>query len=312
MDTIIIGVSLAILTAAVWGSTVFLFKSVLKTESLLTSNLIRSLAATIFVFVIVIVTGGVNTLAILFSPSIFLLIVFSTFTQIFAEITYFFSLRITNASVVQAVSSCSPLFLTILVFFSNIEPVSGLMVLGTCFIVLGVFLITQSKEEGNGNDQQEKKDLVIGIILSIITAFLWALGFFALRLVYVFPSINTNSLAGVRLATLTMFAAGCWISVFLFNSFQKDNSKTTIPQKSISAKNIGILSIGGILTWGIGSIAFYESIRLIGAAKATPISSANPLVTVIIGLALFKEELNKIQLLGIFFIIIGSIAIPIG
>ncbi len=312
MDDIFIGVLLAIFTASIWGSAVFLFKSVLKTESLVTSNLIRSVAATIFVFVIVIVTGGLNTLTILFSQSIFFLIVFSTFTQIFAEITYFFSLRITKASIVQAVSSSTPLFLTILVFLTGIEPISGLMIIGTSFIILGVILITRSKEEGKGNNKQEKKDLLIGILLSIITAFLWALGFFALRLVYVFPSINTNSLAAVRLATLTMFAASCWVSVLVFNSFQNNDSKKVISKKSISAKNIGILSLGGILTWGIGSIAFYESIRLIGAAKATPISSVNPLFTVIIGLVLFKDELNKIQLLGLIFTIVGSIAISIG
>lgn len=312
MDNIIVGVLLAIFAASIWGSAVFLFKSVLKTESLVTSNLIRSLAATIFVFIIVIVTGGMNTLTILLSPSIFLLIVFSTFTQIFAEVAYFFSLRITKASIVQAVSASTPLFLTILIFLTNIEPISGLMVLGTGFIILGVFLITRSKEEGNGNEQQEKKDLIIGISLSIITAFLWALGFYALRLVYNYPSINTNSLAAVRLATLTMFAAGCWISFLVFKSFQNNDSKKGFPQKSISAKNIGILSLGGILTWGIGSIAFYESIRLIGAAKATPISAANPIFTVIIGLVLFKEELSKIQLLGLIFTIVGSIAISIG
>jgi uncharacterized membrane protein len=50
---------------------------------------------------------------------------------------------------------------------------------------------------------------------------------------------------------------------------------------------------------------------LIEASLATPISSINPLIAVIIGILVLKEKLNPIQAMGILLIVLGSITISI-
>ncbi|MHA2298450.1 MAG: EamA family transporter [Candidatus Hodarchaeales archaeon] len=60
-----------------------------------------------------------------------------------------------------------------------------------------------------------------------------------------------------------------------------------------------------------GSVSFFLSIDLIEASLATPISSINPLIAVIIGILVLKEKLNPIQAMGILLIVLGSITISI-
>ena len=72
-----------------------------------------------------------------------------------------------------------------------------------------------------------------------------------------------------------------------------------------------VFGIGGILSWGIGAISFFTSIELIGAARATPISSINPLFSVILGILVLKEKLKPLQAIGIMLIIFGSIFVSL-
>jgi DME family drug/metabolite transporter len=82
-------------------------------------------------------------------------------------------------------------------------------------------------------------------------------------------------------------------------------------KESISKRDVLVFGLTGILSWGIGAVIFFSSIELIGASRATPISSINPIIAVILGVVFLKEKFSSLQGLGILLVCLGSIAISI-
>ncbi|MCB8814427.1 DMT family transporter [Desulfosporosinus shakirovi] len=69
------------------------------------------------------------------------------------------------------------------------------------------------------------------------------------------------------------------------------------------------LGIGGIILFStiIAMLTFFEGIKRIGATSASIISTSEPLMTVILAVILFNEQLTPMQALGGGFVIIGGI-----
>ncbi|MCO1602550.1 EamA family transporter [Desulfosporosinus nitroreducens] len=69
------------------------------------------------------------------------------------------------------------------------------------------------------------------------------------------------------------------------------------------------LGIGGIILFStiIAMLTFFEGIKRIGATSASIISTSEPLMTVILAVILFNEQLTPVQAVGGGFVIIGGI-----
>jgi len=132
---------------------------------------------------------------------------------------------------------------------------------------------------------------------------------------------------GVILALSAAFVYSIYI--LIGNKVLKTTSalvSTTIISTSaaLTYALIGLLSIGG-LTWnlpwgtwlGIGGMAlfstviamltFFEGIKRIGPTSATIISMTEPLMTVVLALILFDENLTLLQGIGGIFVVMGGI-----
>ena len=83
-----------------------------------------------------------------------------------------------------------------------------------------------------------------------------------------------------------------WVGFFFYEKRVPPRSQP-LATTEITKKNIITLGVSGILSWGIGGVAFFQAIQLIGASRATPISSINPLVGSLLGFAFLKEQIRK-------------------
>jgi DME family drug/metabolite transporter len=190
----------------------------------------------------------------------------------------------------------------------GIENVTLLVIIGTAVLIIGMGMIAQQNNNTTSLNKQDNHDLRIGLGMSVLAALSWGFAIFTLTILLDIPGVDAFSLATIRFAILTGFIGLLWLVKTVYESKQ---DKRVFSSSFISRKDVFALGIGGILSWGIGGVSFFLSIDMIEASRATPISSINPLIAVIIGILVLKEKINPIQAIGILLIVLGSITITI-
>lgn len=70
-------------------------------------------------------------------------------------------------------------------------------------------------------------------------------------------------------------------------------------------------ALAGIINFALGRTWAYRSIQLLGATRSNMVTSLNPIVTIILAIALLHESVTPIQLLGILFSLSGPLLILI-
>ena len=61
----------------------------------------------------------------------------------------------------------------------------------------------------------------------------------------------------------------------------------------------------------IGGLLFGICINTLPVSVVTPITAASPFITVLLARAIHKEKLNRLQIVGVTFVIVGSIAVSL-
>lgn len=303
------GILLALLAAFCWGLGASLYKIVIKTEhSLFLTIAIRGSIAVPFIAIVTFFVNGFTTTGILFSQEVLpILIVSSLFVSI-GDLSFFGSLQRMDVSKAMPISSIYPLFTAIWLVIFGLEVISSIILVGIIILIIGLgFLAQQEKDESTNSEVRQ--DIQAGIGLAVTAAVFWSLGVYSLRVLLDFPEIDVYSLATVRFGMLTSLFVILWGINSIYNYSQGKDDPASLTH--ITMKVGIVFGIGGILSWGIGAISFFTSIEMIGAARATPISSINPLVSVIIGILVLKEKLTSLQAIGILLIIFGSIFVSL-
>ncbi|UCG03913.1 MAG: DMT family transporter [Candidatus Heimdallarchaeota archaeon] len=309
IDNQTIGVLFALLAAVCWGLGASLYKIVIKTEhSLFLTIAIRGAIAVPFIAVVTFFVNGFASLGILFSPEVLpILLISSAFVSI-GDLSFFGSLQRMDVSKAMPIASIYPLFTAILLIIFGLETITSIVLIGIIILILGLGFLSQQEKENSADSKSEEK-LKVGLALAVIAAIFWSFGIYTLRLLLDFPEVDVYSLATVRFGLLTSIFIIIWGINTTYNyKIGKDDPASL---EHITKKVGLVFGIGGILSWGIGAISFFSSIELIGAARATPISSINPLISVIIGIAVLKEKLKPLQAIGILLMIFGSIFVSL-
>ncbi|MFW9905074.1 MAG: DMT family transporter [Candidatus Thorarchaeota archaeon] len=307
VDNQTIGVLLALLAAACWGLGASLYKIVIKTEhSLFLTIAIRGSIAVPFIAIVTFFVNGFASVGILLSREVFPILFFSSIFVSVGDLSFFGSLQRMDVSKAMPIASIYPLFTAMWLIIFGLEIVSNAVIIGMIVLVGGLGFMSQQEKIADSDVKDRGR---IGIVLAVTAAVFWSLGVYSLRLLLDFPQVDVYSLATVRFGLLTGFFIILWSINTIYSYTQGKNDPASLMHMT---PKVGIVfGIGGILSWGIGAISFFTSIELIGAARATPISSINPLVSVIIGILVLKEKLKPLQAIGIMLIIIGSIFVSL-
>ncbi|MFX0123895.1 MAG: DMT family transporter [Candidatus Hodarchaeota archaeon] len=303
-----LGILLALFAALCWGLGASLYKIVLKSEhSLFLTIAIRGSIAVPFIALVTFFVNGFSSLGMLLSIEVFPILVISSIFVGVGDLSFFGSLQRIDISKAIPVASIYPLFTAILLIIFGLETISLDVMIGIIILIIGLGFLAQ--EEKETTISQSGKYIKKGFSLAVIAAIFWSFGIYTLRLLLDFPEVDVYSLATLRFGILTLIFIVLW-SINTVYQYQKGNEDPA--SLSHITKRVSIVfGIGGIISWGIGAISFFSSIEMIGAARATPISSINPLISVIIGIFVLKEKLTPLQAVGILLIIFGSIFVSI-
>ncbi len=312
IDEQILGIMLTLLAAFAWGSAAALNKFILKPEhSLIVTMTIRGVFTVPFLVIITFFINRFESLEVLFYPEIFPILILSVLFVGIGDLSFFGSLQRIDVSKTQPIAAIYPLFTAVLLVLSGLEDVTIDVLLGTIVLIVGIGLLAQqtSSTSSSNPTRQKERDMKVGFILAILAAIFWSFAIFTIRIILDHPEIDVYSMVTIRFAILTLFFIILWI----INTINRQQAGKEDPSfiSIMDRKILTGLGLGGIISWGIGGVSFFLAIEMIGAARATPISSINPLISVGIGILVLKERLTIIQAIGILLIFFGIIIISI-
>jgi transporter family protein len=134
---------------------------------------------------------------------------------------------------------------------------------------------------------------------AILTAFIW--GF--VPILEKMGLANTNPMAGVFYRCLGILIGFISLGFFIFK-----------PEdiRAVDVRSIFYLVVAGFLASFLAQLTFYQGLKLGEVSKVVPISASYPLITFILGILLFRENLTLMKFLGVFSVVVGIWAIKAG
>jgi DME family drug/metabolite transporter len=303
------GILLAFSAAVCWGSAGVLYKSAIKSDhSLFLSIVYRGMIAVPFLAILTVLTTGFEALTILFQPHVLPILLLSSLFVTLGDLFFFASLQRIDVSKSQPVAAIYPLFTIILLIFFGMEQVSLFVIVATIILIVGIGLVSQKNGSSPELSKSQSSEITRGLILSIVAAIFWSFGILSLDILLDIPGVDVFSLATIRFGILTILMALSWL---VFDKYHLQSRKKPRSFSPITKRDILIFGITGILSWGLGAVTFFTSIELIGTSRATPISSINPVIAVILGIVFLKEKFSPLQAFGILLVCLSTILISI-
>ena len=290
-----VGIALSILAAISWSLAAVLYKIGLKEEhsDVIVANGIRAISALLFIFLATIFLGNMNEINKLTIWLLLLVVVNVSVGILLGDCLFFIALRDAGVAIGYPVAYTYSLFVSIFAYFFLQEPVNIWTFISAIIIILGIFLLFFKAEKS------ESKHMVKGLIAAILAAMCWGISIPILKILLL--NIEPFFLNLVRLIVLNIIV---WLLIL-----SKKGKRRKV--RSLGRSSLIVLLTGGIFGIGIGAILFLFSINLIGAAKSTIITSSSPLFSTIFGVAVLKEKLDKLRILGIAIIILGIYTLTI-
>jgi len=316
-----VGIVLSFTAACAWGSSLVIFKVGVRNTDPLNATYIKGLIAIPLLVLIAFLSFGSSSLLQIFKPPNHYWLIGAVITIALGDFFSLFALKKINVSISQPITAIYPLVTNLVLLFTGKEFINWLIIVGTLIITTGVIIVSyfsQKDEEVNTNDNsleekeslqeegnENRRNMISGIILSLLAAIFWGLTIFFTKLILDDPQVEIVSMMAVRNGLMVVLAFIFALSRALIK--RKENGFDIFAPK----KDALFLSIGGALAWCVGGISFFTAVRKIGAGISTPLSSISPLIVLFLGVFLLKEKMTKKQLIGILFIFAGSLLLSL-
>ena len=202
-------------------------------------------------------------------------------------------LQMGPVSIVAAITASNPLIVFLIRYASGSEP-TLLQWLSTLVVISGAILVSFSANSFQESLGLTKKQIKESVIISFMASITLALGL-------IFSQEATNTLEPLETVIYIRFFSLLGISSILL--FTK--SKITLTKKAIP-----ILFFQGILETS-GYFCLVSAYIFDKASIAVVISSGFGLVTIILARLILKEQISKLQSVGIFLTFLGVFGLTI-
>ena len=277
----------AILSAGFAGLTSILAKcGIKKTDSDLATAL-RTIVVLAFSWIMVLVVGSVNTITTI-EPNSLIFLILSGLATGASWICYFKALSVGDINKVVPIDKSSTI-LTVLLAIVCFGETSNLAVklIATAILAVGIFLMVEKKQ---ADRKSERRSWMIYAILSAVFAALTSV----LAKVGI-SGVESNLGTAIRTGVVLVMA---WIIVFARGK-QKEI-------KYIDKKELLFIALSGIAT-GASWLCYYYAVQNGVLSVVVPIDKLSILVTVVFSYFVFREKLSKKALVGLCFMVIGTL-----
>lgn len=278
------GEILALSAALMWATSSLLYRHGMERLSPKVVNTVRAVSATLFLFILLSVFGRTRE-AFTLPPTIYLYaLIASVFGLSLGDIFYLYAIKTIGISRAIPIASSTPWIVAVLSVIFLGEKVTASIILGIFLIFCGIYLI---REKDQGGTRQNW-----GVLFALGAAGSWAL--------YVLASkIALMETDPVVFNTVRMSFFALTYIVIMIPSRQKKDVFL------VKSKEWWYVLIGAILDLGGGALAFYFSLTLIEASRATPLSSLSPVFATIFAFLFAKEKVSPRLAAGIALCLAG-------
>ena len=282
-----LGEALSIAGALSWAASTVLLAETLKDIDPLSVNTLKTLFAVLSTLPIALVMGELQNL-----PNLsFYGFLFVTLAAIIGfgvgDTLLFKSINLIGVSRSYTIAYTYPLFTIVFAVLFLAEPFLLKYLLGTAVIFIGVVGVSVN------NNAEVNRENYRGLLAALATAILWAIG-------TILVALGLNEMSTI-LANTVRFPL-LFIFLLPISRFWRKKLRLT-------RRDWIFLATSGILGMTLGGIAFLFSVQLIGASRATSLSSSSPVLVSLMSSFFLKEKVtwriiasSIMVVLGIYFL----------
>lgn len=283
-----LGEALSIAGALSWAASTVLLAETLKDIDPLSVNTLKTLFAVLSMLPIALIMGELENLPEL-SVYGFLFVSLAAIIGFgIADTLLFKSINLIGVSRSYTIANTYPLFTMVFAVLFLSEPFLLTYLLGTVMIFIGIVGVSVN------NNTEVKREKSEGLLAALATAVLWAIATILIALGL--KEMSTILANTVRFPLLFIF-------LLLISRFWRRKLRLTM-------KDWIFLATSGILGMTLGGIAFLFSVQLIGASRATSLSSSSPVLASLMSSFFLKEKVtwrviasSIMVVLGVYFLI---------
>lgn len=278
---------LALLAALFASVTAILAKVGIENVNSNLATAIRTIVVLIMAFLIVIITGQLDTIPQISSSALWY-ILFSGLATGFSWLFFFKALAIGDVSKVVPIDKSSVVLTIIFSILVLGEPAEPLVLTGGAIIAIGTFILIGKNEEKKRFSGSQRYILyaIIGAVIAALTSILAKIGM---------EDVDSNVATFLRTIVILLFA---WTIVF----FQGTHKKL----KDISKKGYLFLVLSGVAT-GLSWLCYFAAIAMGKVSIVAPIDKFSVVITMILSFTILKEKAAKHTIIGGTVITIGTI-----
>lgn len=266
-----------------------------KTNSYLVTAL-RTVIVVLFAWLMVLVAGSFESIAEI-SGKTFLFLILSGLATGASWICYFKALQMGDVNKVVSIDKSSTILTMLFAFLLLKEGLSIIKVLAMALMGTGTYLMLgRQHQKPNASDGKPEKNgawliyALLSAVFASLTAILGKVGI---------AGVESNLGTAIRTLVVLIMA---WLMVFGLNK-QKEI-------KNIERRSWIFILLSG-LTTGLSWLCYYRALQDGPAGVVVPIDKLSILVTVFFSYFVLKEKLKKKAVLGLIFIVVGTLALLI-
>lgn len=277
----------AILSAFFAGVTAILSKYGVKNTNSNLATALRTSVVLIFAWLIVFISGDINSIKNADVKSIIFLI-FSGIATGASWLCYFKALSLGDTSKVAAVDKSSIIIsvLLALCIFESERNLWYIKLILLAMIGIGTYLMIDINFKNASKNKAWLIFASLSAIFAALTSILAKIGI---------ASISSNSATALRTCVVFIFA-------WLIAVFKKD----TKGLKTLNKKDLTFIILSGIAT-GASWLFYYYAIGHGNISAVVPIDKLSILVTVIFSAVCFKEKISKKAVLGLSLMVVATV-----
>jgi len=292
----------ALLAAALWAVSVTILTVQTRRIGAISVNAVRSLAAALFVLLLVPFTGALGDLRGISASTAVAVVGSGVLAMGLGDSLYFACLPLLGVSRAVPISSgLYPLLALLLAALWLDEEVTWLILLGTGLVIAGVSLLVRERSSvvaGDGNGSRGDPAAATagrwqrGLLLLILACFVWALSTAWLK-------AGIDDLDAIAAGTIRIVIN----ALILLPVAGLVRGREEIAGNGM--RNTAALAGAGVLGIGIGSLLFVFAVKEAGAGRTAVLVSTQPLFALPLAVLFLREKVTPKVVLGTALCILG-------
>ena len=266
----------------------------------------RLCCVSVSTFLIALIFGNLIFLETMSNVEIMLFFVTSLISGLsvtIGDLFYYKSLKKIDASRAYPLTQLSLIFVYPFSFILFQEMITPSILFGGLLILSSVFILSsKDKSEKNSSKRSFKdkisEDLIIGVLLAIGTALLWAISYVSYNQARILTGdIFYSNFIRIFIAMISVAFLGLFQRDY-YDGFKKKNKKFL--------KYFLSIGIAGSLSLGFADALFVKAAEINGLVLTSTITANTPMVQQIFSIILLKEKFRKRFLVAVGLIIVGN------